>query len=95
MSCAREGWPGYQEPEHLSRVLAHLRMYVHRSTQLGDNFRLTESLTKYVAFFRYLSSSIPVAQGRVACPDERFLARQESKLLNEIAAFTLRCPETY
>jgi len=73
---------GYQEPEPLSRVLAHLRMYastlysVHRRTQLIENFRLTESLTKNVIFFQYLSSSITVAQGRVACLDGLFLARQ-------------------
>lgn len=73
---------GYYEPDPESRVLMHLRMYastlysVHRRAQLIENFRVTEALTKNVIFFQYLSSSITVAQGRVACLDELYLARQ-------------------
>jgi len=73
---------GYSDPHAESRVLMHLGMYastlysVHRRAPLIENFRLTEAFTKNVIFFQYLSSSITVAQGRVACLDELYLARQ-------------------
>jgi len=72
----------YEDPDPVRRVLAHMHAYtstlysLHRRTQLLECFRYTDTATRNVIFWQYLSSCVTVALGRVACLDEMFLARQ-------------------
>lgn len=64
------------------RVLEHVRAYsstlysVHRRPLLVQSFMLTESATRNVIFFQYLSSCATVALGKVRSTDALFLVRQ-------------------
>jgi hypothetical protein len=49
---------------------------VHRRQRLIESFRRTQAATQNVIFMQYLSSCITAAQGRIACIDALFLARQ-------------------
>ncbi|MDX1376289.1 MAG: TIGR00180 family glycosyltransferase [Burkholderiales bacterium] len=75
----------YEDADPLARVLAHLQAYtstlyaLHRRDRLLECFRFTDAATRNVIFWQYLSSCVTVAQGRVACLDELFLARQIHK----------------
>jgi glycosyltransferase domain-containing protein len=72
----------YEEASPPERVLAHMRAYtstlysVHRRENLLESFRVTDSATRNVVFWQYLSSCLTAALGRVRCLDELFLARQ-------------------
>jgi glycosyltransferase domain-containing protein len=72
----------YEDADPVRRVLAHMRAYtstlysLHRREQLLQSLRLTDSATRNVVFFQYLSSCITVVLGRVSCLDALFLARQ-------------------
>jgi glycosyltransferase domain-containing protein len=72
----------YSDARAVDRVLAHVRSYssalysVHRRSLLIESFRRTQIATQNVIFMQYLSSCITAAQGRIACVDAVFLARQ-------------------
>ena len=72
----------YGDARAVDRVLAHVRSYssalysVHRRSLLIESFRRTQIATQNVIFMQYLSSCITAAQGRIACVDAVFLARQ-------------------
>lgn len=72
----------YEDADPVRRVLAHMRAYtstlysLHRRVPLLESLRRTDSATRNVVFFQYLSSCITVALGRVSCLDTLFLARQ-------------------
>lgn len=72
----------HTESGALARVLAHMRGYsstlysVHRRALFLESLRATAAATRSVVFFQYLQSCITVAQGRIACTDDLFLARQ-------------------
>jgi glycosyltransferase domain-containing protein len=72
----------YEGADPVQRVLEHMRVYtstlysLHRRSQLLECCQFTDSTTRNVVFWQYLSSCVTVALGRVACVDELFLARQ-------------------
>jgi glycosyltransferase domain-containing protein len=73
---------GYEQPNPIERLLAHIERYastfysVHRRESLLESFRLTEGATQNVIFFQYLSSCIAALQGKIWCSDELFYVRQ-------------------
>ena len=73
---------GYEQPDAVERMIAHIERYastfysVHRRLSLLESFRITESATKNVIFFQYLSSCISALKGRIWCSDKLFYVRQ-------------------
>ena len=73
---------GYEQPDAVERLLAHIERYastfysVHRRESLLESFRLTQRATQNVIFFQYLSSCIAAVQGKIRCLDQLFYVRQ-------------------